>query len=186
MRKTPLFSEWRSALAPGSCAGHWPPGKVTSGPIAPPRIAGSPDGSSLFLKAAHERLLCRVPGVDQARSAFPSSGPEHHWRSWSSNRRTVGKVLHLQSFTKPVNAICLDYGSEKAKILQKSIGGRRTIRSTLAVGTIMSAPAGNDDAADGRLATATWLTRALVNTVLKLKKTPRAIGIDVIGDRRAA
>ncbi len=50
----------------------------------------------------------------------------------------------------------------------------------------MSAPARDNHAPDWALTTAARFAGALVNAVLQLKKAALAIGIDVVGDRRAA
>jgi hypothetical protein len=50
----------------------------------------------------------------------------------------------------------------------------------------MSSAARDDHPENWRLAPSAGLAGALVNTVLKLKKTTLTIGVDVVRDRRAA
>ena len=52
----------------------------------------------------------------------------------------------------------------------------------LAVGAVVGAAAGNDDALDGCFAGETGLTGALIDAVLELEKAAHAFGIDVVGN----
>ena len=68
MYETPLLREWRLAFA-----GHWPPSELKSGDSfhrfgcrLPGWLFPFSEGHSQTI--ALGRLLCRVPGTDQARS----------------------------------------------------------------------------------------------------------------------
>src|ERR1700690_3141673 len=91
---------------------------------------------------------------------------------------------------RPADTDCLNSGSCRAKIIQKCIGASPARgapgRSTLAFGAIVGSAPGYHDPANRRFAAAAWLASAQVDAVLKLKKPALAIGVDVIGDRRAA
>src|ERR1039458_1635338 len=85
---------------------------------------------------------------------------------------------------------CLDSGSKRAKILQKCVGKpRRTAGSrslVLALRAVMGSAASDDNPANRCLAAAAGLAGAQVDAVLKLKKATLAIGVNIIGNRRAA
>ena len=56
----------------------------------------------------------------------------------------------------------------------------------LAVGAVVGAAAGEDDALDGRFADEAGFSEALIDAVLELEEAADAVGVDIIGDRGAA
>lgn len=96
----------------------------------------------------------------------------------------------MQSLMRAPGIDCLNSGNQKGKILQKSVEGRScapfTGRSALALGTVMGSAPGNQNSTNRRLAAQAGQAGAKVDAVLELKEPPLAIGVNVIGDRRAA
>ena len=164
-----------------SCAGHWPP---------------------KWVRAA---VISAAPSAGLSRPVFPFEGRYVGGGSCrillffglagilSSSRYITGTLLiaiqgpfvfvHVfNQLSVPDFENFLQSGIRNGLIIQKTIGGP----SVLALWTVMCAPAGKQNAADGCAALAAGLAGAQVDAMLELEETADAVGVDIIGDRRAA